>query len=143
MLSIKIVTPIAALVAFSLYSDGQKAQPAPAKGWTANLAKALKDAKKSHKLVMVDFNATWCGPCRMYQTEVFPTASFKRETKNVVLVTVDVDAQRELALKYKVSSIPDIRFLSPNGKEVGRLIGYGGEQRLIGELAKARRAAKL
>ena len=107
-------------------------------GWTSDFAKAQAKAKREGKLLLVDFNATWCGPCQMYRHDVFPTAEFKKATKDVVLVSIDVDKQPALAGKYGVNGIPDIRLVSPSGKAVGGVVGYGGAQPLLAQIAQAR-----
>lgn len=134
-----VVALAVGLLAFTAL--GQK--PQAEKGWNTDLAKAMKTAKAQKKLVMVDFNATWCGPCQMYKKQVFPGAAFKREAKNLVLVTIDTDEQPQLARRYGVQGIPDIRFITPEGKQVGQIVGFGGEESLIAEIRKARKAAKL
>jgi thiol:disulfide interchange protein len=121
----------------------QKAPKAAGASWSKDLAKAQALAKKTGKMVLVDFNASWCGPCKLYKKEVFPTSEFKSATKDVILVEIDVDEQGPLASKFGVSGIPDIRILSPKGKQVGRVYGYSGAKPLIAELAKARKASKL
>jgi thiol:disulfide interchange protein len=129
---------ILALCAFAQKPTTAKVEP----GWTNDLAKAMARAKKEHKLVMVDFNATWCGPCQMYKHQVFPGAKFKAATKNVILVDIDTDQQPGIAQKYQVQGIPDIRFFSPQWKQVGGIVGFGGEDRLLAELKKAQAAVK-
>ncbi len=111
-------------------------------GWTSDLLKAVARGKKEHRLVLVDFNATWCGPCQMYRRDVFPTAAFKKAAKNVILVSVDVDRQPGIAQRCGVGSIPDIRLIA-NGKAVGGLVGYAGPTGLLQELARARKSAKI
>lgn len=70
--------------------------------------------------VLVDFYATWCGPC----TRLAPVMVELAEDPDAPLkvVKVDVDANRELAGKYGVSSIPDVRVFAA-GKETDRFIG--------------------
>jgi thiol:disulfide interchange protein len=111
---------------------------APSKDWFTDFDKATDAAKKSGRLMMVDFNASWCGPCQQYKTEVFPSQAFKDATKDVVLVDIDIDTHSDLSGKYQVSGIPDIRFLTPDGKEVGRAVGYGGTDRLLEALDQAK-----
>lgn len=108
--------------------------------WKTDFEAATAEGAKTGKLVMVDFNATWCGPCKLYKSEVFPTAEFKNATKDVILVEVDTDKHPDLAAKYNVEGIPDIRFIAPDGKVVGTVVGYGGLQPLLDELNKAKKA---
>ncbi len=75
---------------------------------------------KSEKKVLVDFNATWCGPCKMLAPVI---EEISDEVKDVKFVSVDVDDEEELAEEYGVSTIPCL-VLFDNGKEVSRNIGF-------------------
>lgn len=66
-------------------------------------------------LVLVDFYAPWCGPCRA----LAPTLA---QVNNVKVVKVNTDESYNLAVKYRVSSLPTLVFLK-EGNEVGRMIG--------------------
>lgn len=69
---------------------------------------------------LVDFWATWCGPCRM-QAPILD--AFEREMGEIVKVgKVDVDEQPDIAQHYGISSIPTI-IVFKNGSEVGRSVG--------------------
>ncbi|XP_056884788.1 thioredoxin-like [Takifugu flavidus] len=61
------------------------------------------------KLVVVDFTATWCGPCRSIGPK-FEALSKKEGNANVVFVKVDVDKVPELTDKYKVTAMPTFMF---------------------------------
>lgn len=69
--------------------------------------------------VLVDFNALWCGPCRMVRPVLDELAS---ESDSYKIVSVNVDDNMELSSKYKVSSIPCM-ILIKDGKEENRIIG--------------------
>ena len=68
--------------------------------------------------VLVDFNATWCGPCRMLKPIL---EEFSKES-NVKIVSVDVDDNENLAREYNVYSIPCL-ILFNNSKEEKRSVG--------------------
>ena len=75
---------------------------------------------KAGKLMMVDFWAAWCGPCRMISPVIEDIAA-KYEGKAVV-GKVNVDEEQELAIRYGVMSIPTVVFIK-NGKEIDRKVG--------------------
>ena len=72
------------------------------------------------KLVMVDFWASWCGPCRMLGPVVEKLAD-QYEGK-AIIGKVNVDEQQELAVRYGVMSIPTVIFFK-DGKEIDRKVG--------------------
>ena len=75
----------------------------------------------SDKQVLVDFWATWCGPCKMI-APVIEELSTELEGK-VVVGKIDVDENQDLAVKYSVMNIPTL-LVFENGKEVKRLVGF-------------------
>lgn len=72
----------------------------------------------SNGKVLVDFNATWCGPCRMLK----PILEEFSETTSVKVCSIDTDQNENLARNYNIYSIPCI-ILFENGKEVKRNVG--------------------
>ncbi|WP_165990218.1 thioredoxin [Streptomyces sp. YIM 98790] len=60
---------------------------------------------KSSDIVLVDFWAAWCGPCRMF-APVFEQAAEKHE--DIVFGKVDTEAEQELAAAFQISSIPTL-----------------------------------
>ena len=72
------------------------------------------------KLMMVDFWAEWCGPCRMLGPVVEDLG--KQYAGKAVVGKVNVDEEQELAVRYGVMSIPTVIFFK-NGKEIDRKVG--------------------
>ena len=77
-------------------------------------------AKKSDKVVMVDFWAAWCGPCRMVGPIIEEIA--KEYEGKAVVGKVDVDANQEFAAKYGVRNIPTV-LLFKNGEVIDKQVG--------------------
>ena len=75
----------------------------------------------SEKPVMLDFWATWCGPCQM-QAPIFH-AFAEKHADTAVFGKVNVDEQMELAMRFQVSSIPML-VVFKDGKAVAKSVGY-------------------
>ena len=78
------------------------------------------DSVISQGKTLVDFWATWCGPCRML-APVIEELGEKYEGK-VNICKVDVDAEPRIAARYGVMSIPTV-IVFENGQETGKLVG--------------------
>ncbi len=72
------------------------------------------------ELVVVDFNAEWCGPCRMLGPVIEQLAE---ENQDVKFVSVNVDNSGELAQQFGIQSIPCVVFLK-KGEEKTRNVGF-------------------
>lgn len=99
-----------------------------------DLTKADFDEKTKTGVVMVDFWAEWCGPCKM-SGPVLEQMSDEYAGK-VVIAKVDVDKETDLAARFGVMSIPTV-VLFNNGVEAGRQVGFAGRQGYVNLLAKA------
>ncbi|MEF9840048.1 MAG: thioredoxin [Lachnospiraceae bacterium] len=75
--------------------------------------------------VLVDFNASWCGPCQMLAPIIEELAG-ECEGK-VKLGKLDIDEEMALAQKYKVMSVPTV-VLFKEGKEAGRKVGLQSKE---------------
>ncbi len=87
-----------------------------------------EEVLKAEGKVLVDFWASWCGPCKMLSPVV---EQLSEETPDVKFVGVDVDDAEGLAVKYGISSIPCL-VLFKDGEAVNRSVGF----RPKGEIAK-------
>ena len=81
----------------------------------------------SSGLVLVDFYADWCGPCKMLAPVLDELVG---EAEDVKIVKVNVDDARELAKEYGVSSIPHLTLLK-DGVEVAQDLGFKPKEILI------------
>lgn len=106
--------------------------------WLHDFEEAKGIAKATGKIMMVDFMASWCGPCKMMDAEVFQSGRFKQEAKDFVLVKIDVDEQKGISSSYGVTAMPTVMFIDGDGKVVHKFVGYGGPDMVFGEMAKAK-----
>ncbi|MEV6274791.1 thioredoxin [Nocardia sp. NPDC051832] len=85
----------------------------------------------SEKPVLVDFWATWCGPCKMVAPVLEEIAGSHGD--KLTVAKLDVDANPEAARDYQVVSIPTM-LLFEKGKPVKRIVGAKGKAALLREL---------
>lgn len=84
-------------------------------------------------LILVDFFATWCGPCKMQKPVLAEVA--KEKAGKLTIGTLDTDKCPNLSARFNIRSIPCM-ILFKDGKEVKRIIGYHEKAELLKELAE-------
>jgi len=89
---------------------------------------------QSPQPVVVDFWATWCGPCRMLAPVVEDLAA--EYDGRVQFTKLNIDENPEPAMNYRVQSIPTL-ILFFGGQEIGRFVGYMPKERLARQLEAA------
>ncbi len=78
------------------------------------------EVMKSEKPVLLDFWASWCGPCRMVSPVIDGIANDRQDIK---VGKINVDEQSELAAMFRVSSIPTMMVVK-NGRVVNQAVGF-------------------
>lgn len=86
--------------------------------------------KENNGLVLVDFYADWCGPCKMLLPIISQIEEMNTGAK---ILKINVDDVSELAAKYGVSTIPTLIFFK-DGKEVRRSIGFKPKEQILKEI---------
>ena len=86
-----------------------------------------QEVLKSDKKVLVDFWASWCGPCRMLSPIIDEVA---KSTDKVKVGKVNVDEESDLATKFAVMSIPTL-ILFENGKPVKQIVGLQSKDAIL------------
>lgn len=89
-----------------------------------------EEVMKSEKPVLVDFWASWCGPCRMVLPVVEEIAS---ENSDIKVVKVNVDEEQELAAQFQVMTIPTLMVVK-NGEIVNRSVGAKNKKQILAML---------
>ena len=88
------------------------------------------EVMNSDKKVLVDFYASWCGPCRMVSPIIDEIAA---ERSDIKVVKVNVDEQSELAAEFGVMSIPTLVVIE-NGKIVNQMMGARPKEAILAML---------
>lgn len=83
-------------------------------------------------LVVVDFYASWCGPCKMMAPEL---EEFANEYQNVNVAKIDVDVADRVAREYNIMSVPTLIFFK-NGEIIDKTIGYLTKEEIIEIISK-------
>ena len=78
-----------------------------------------KEVEKSDKVVILDFWASWCGPCRMMSPIIDEIAN---ENKELKVCKVNVDEEQELAKQFNIMSIPTIVVMK-DGNVINQVVG--------------------
>tara|TARA_Y100001938_G_C7991856_1_gene379924 strand:- start:596 stop:901 length:306 start_codon:yes stop_codon:yes gene_type:complete len=91
----------------------------------------IKKVLEENELVLVDFWAGWCGPCRVYGSTL---KKFSEENPDVVIAKVNIDSAPEASARYTIRSIPTT-LVFKNGKLDNKLPGALSKEKLL-EISK-------
>jgi len=106
--------------------------------WYTTWAEASAMAKKTNKPIFVDFYTDWCHWCKVLDAEVYPSAAFKAEAKNWILLKIDAEKGEGIgmAAKYQVSGYPTVKYLKADGTDIGGFVGYMPTDQVVGNMRK-------
>lgn len=100
--------------------------------WSHSLAPALAKAKAEKKLVFIDFETTWCGPCKSMDEWIWTDADVAATlSAGFVGVKLDGDIEKAIVAKYKVAGYPTMLVVDAAGKEVWRAVGYQSSKEML------------
>lgn len=121
------------LIIATLVVLGFKTSPEQAKTeegiqfFTGTWQQALDKAKNENKYIFLDAYASWCGPCKMMKHKTFTDKAVAEfYNKNFISVAVDMEKGEGpvLANKYAVEAYPTLIYFKPDGKLIGKAMGF-------------------
>jgi thiol-disulfide isomerase/thioredoxin len=95
-----------------------------ASSWLHSLDQAKQLAKISNKLILVDFYADWCGPCKKMDRETWSAPDVKKQLDKLVAVKINVDYNNSVASLFGVKSIPSIFIIDAWGNVLYQEKGF-------------------
>jgi thiol:disulfide interchange protein len=144
-----LVTIVSTLAADRSKGTSRRAERRAGIAWGHDVAAGLAQAAKRGKPVMIDFMAVWCPPCKAMEDSTFSDSAVVEKAEAFVPVRIDIDTQRDVATKYGALArkyggigIPNILFLSADGKKLKHIVGYYGPRELVAAMDSALAVSK-
>ena len=107
--------------------------------WENNLDSAFSIASTSNKIIMIDFMAEWCPPCKLMDRKTFSNTNIIKISNKFIPVRIDVDKQQDIAEEYNGNArkyggigIPNILFLDKEKNRVRQIVGFHNVDQLMG-----------
>lgn len=92
--------------------------------------KEFESIINNENVTLVDFYASWCGPCKALAPVL---DELSNENPDLLIAKVNVDDDRDLALQFKVRSVPTM-IIFKGGKEINRLVGFLPKEEILNRI---------
>ncbi len=99
--------------------------------WFTDLEEARKKSLSENKLILADFGAKWCGPCKRMDLKTWLDSAVVEQSSRVVCLKVDTDTNHALAKQYGIRSIPAMLIFDGHGTELTRITGYKDAEQMV------------
>jgi thioredoxin-like negative regulator of GroEL len=114
---------------------GEKVGRVPRVPWVTDVSwpEIVARADSADQPVLIDFTATWCGPCKLLDVMVFTEKAVIAELAEVVTFQVDIDKPeyRELKERFGVEAVPTVAWCSPSGEPIDSFTGYVSSKQFL------------
>lgn len=133
-----ILLSLALALSLSACQNGSGGKDRDSIEWLGELETAMARSKESGRILMVDFTAVWCPPCKAMEDSTFSDPDVIKKAGSFVTLRIDVDNDRETAEKYNGNArkyggigIPNILFMTGDGERLKQVVGYHSPQKLV------------
>ncbi|MDG1934670.1 MAG: thioredoxin family protein [Flavobacteriales bacterium] len=106
--------------------------------WEENLDSAFNLASLHNKIIMIEFMAEWCPPCKRMEKETFTNERVIKRSSEFIFVKIDVDKHQDIANEYKRNAkkyggigIPNIIFMDNDKNVIHQTVGFLNADQLI------------
>ncbi|HZK80525.1 MAG TPA: thioredoxin family protein [Humisphaera sp.] len=114
-----VILAVGAMTLFSGSGGGKEIIP-----WRTDLAVARAEAARTHRNVLIDFTASWCGPCQNMRRGAWSDPAVAAALGNVIPVQIDVDQHGDIAQEFGVNGIPNLVLLDEKGAVLKTNVGF-------------------
>ena len=135
MKNLRIMMLLASILLSNNYSSCTIDEPTKGKIYRPGTTDNFEQMIHRYDIVLVDFFADWCGPCRQMH-KVIEALAQDSQLNAVLFMEIDTDAQRALSAQYHISSLPTI-IVFVDGKPITKLYGYQDKKSLKAVLLEA------
>lgn len=111
-------------------------QQANAGHWMTSFKDAKKLSVATNKLILIDFWATWCGPCKRMESDTWNKPEVEEILNAYIPLKIDIDVFRKISDKYSANTIPYILIVDANGEVVYDEKGYKDKNQMLKVLKK-------
>lgn len=112
-------------------------QPHEVIPWRTDFQSAADEAKRTGKPMLLDFSASWCGPCQEMRRTTWSDPQVARDLANDVPVQIDLDSNPALARQFSVGAIPHLDLVDPSGQVMASTEGLMSPDEFRAWLASA------
>lgn len=105
--------------------------------WRSDIRAACRESSETGLPILINFTATWCGPCKLMKAETFTNPQLAEMINTCFIpVKVDTDKKEQLARQLRIESVPTTMVITPRGKIVEQRKGFQSAAQLTGAIAR-------